>query len=230
MPKLKRIKKDIKAIVANEYPTLNGLEQSFKGHNGQQIVLKDILVEKEWWVLKQRKSQSTIITHDGVKKIADAAGLSKSPKYSILISPTHENNYTIAMQAEICDNEGKCTTEIGEVNRNNLGSRGRANPVNMAQKRAYDRAVFRHLGITGLLGEDELQDEEEKTEMETLTDEQKIEIVPFINKIWAATNQAELKAVADEIKVVTTFIPEQIIELRKAWKKQAAEILSKKTF
>lgn len=230
MPKIKKTKKEKKVDDKAIIPAgLNGLEQSFKGSNGNIIQLKDILTDKEWWVLKKRTSQMTIITHDGVKRIADAAGLSKSPKYSILISPTHENNYTIAMQVEICDNEGKCTNEIGEVNRNNLGSRGRANPVNMAQKRAYDRAVFRHLGITGMLGEDELQDEEEKTDMENLTDEQKKEIVPFINKIWAATEQKALKDVALEIKQ-TALSEEQKAELRKLWSKQAGILLEKKTF
>jgi hypothetical protein len=223
--KVKRKKND-KTIVPDG---LNGLEQHFKGSKGKEIQLSSILTAKEWWILKKKSSQVTIITHEGVKKIADAAGLQTNPRYSILISPTHENNYTIAMQCEICDNNSRCTIEIGEVNRNNLGTRGRQNPVNMAQKRAYDRAVFRHLGITGLLGEDEIADEEEEKEMDKLSNEDQKAIVPFINEIINSKTQAELKTIANNIKrIVNQYSKEQIDVLRGLWKKRVAELT--KTF
>lgn len=220
MKKIKKTKeKDI------EIPLLDGLAQSFKDKSKKQVQLKTILKDTDWWILKKRTSQLTIVSHDGVKKIADAAGIQTNPRYSILISPTHENNYTLAMQVEICDGDGRCTVEIGEVNRNNLGSRGRANPVNMAQKRAYDRAVFRHLGINGLLGEDEIQDVEEEKEMDKINLEEQKQIVPLINKVLNTKTVQELKTLAIEIKKESTkYTSAQVDVLRGLWKKRFAEL------
>jgi hypothetical protein len=205
---------------------LSGLEQCFKGVDGKVYKLKNVLEQSDWWVLKKRKSETTILFHSAVQKIANLAGMQTNPRYSVLISPSHENNHTIAMQIEICDTKGRCTTNIGEVNKDNLGSRGRANPVNMAQKRAYDRAVFTHLGITGLLGEDELTDEEENKEMDKLKLEEQKAIVPFINSILAALTDADLKKVAKDIKASTTILSaEQLDVLRGIWKKKAAELI-----
>jgi len=205
---------------------LSGLEQCFKGVDGKVYKLKNVLEQSDWWVLKKRKSETTILFHSAVQKIANLAGMQTNPRYSVLIAPSHENNHTIAMQIEICDTKGRCTTNIGEVNKDNLGSRGRANPVNMAQKRAYDRAVFTHLGITGLLGEDELTDEEENKDMDKLKLEEQKAIVPFINSILAALTDADLKKVAKDIKASTTILSaEQLDVLRGIWKKKAAELI-----
>ena len=212
--------------VEEEVP--EGLNQSFVGLDGVQYVLKEFLTRQDWWTLKKHKVLLAIITHDGVKKIANRAGMGTNPKYTVLIQPSDHNNYTTAMQVEICDSFGKCTTDIGESSRSNLGTHGRQNPINMAQKRAYDRAVFRHLGITGLLAEDELQDEEEPNEMDKLSFDEQKEIVPLLNLILGAKGKQDLTAFKNKMKGIKGLKEEQLNLLRGMWKKKFAEFA--KTF
>ena len=207
-----------------EEQVVPGLEQSFIDKDQKVVKLGDFLESNDWWELKRGKNRATIVLHDAVKKIADRAGISTDVGYKVLIEPSVTNNYTIAIEARIVGPDQRTTTEIGEVNRGNLGNRGRSNPINMAQKRAYDRAVFRHLGITGFLGEEELQDDEEtKSEMDTLTIDEQKAIVPFINKIVNSKTAAELKVISSEIKKTSTIlIDKQLVVLRNLWSKQLA--------
>ena len=223
-----RIKKDKPAKIPGS--EMDGLNQTFKSVAGNPIKLKDFLTESDWWTLKTRSSFVYIVLHDAVKKIAREAGINTDPEYSIMIPPSVNNNYTTVMQVKICDSTGKCTTDIGEVSRDNLGSRGRNNPVNMAQKRAFDRAVFNHLGITGLLGEDEIQEDEEKNTMddfESLPDEEKKIIAPLLNQIFAAKIKPDLmKFKAEMVKQKVGLNEAQLSVLRKRWTKKLAELSS----
>lgn len=201
-------------------PELNGLNQLFKTQDGKKLKLKDILKKDDWWELKNRNKIIMILTHDAVKKIADEAGISTNIDYSILTQPSHENNYQQTWQAKISDPGGKITVEIGEVNRNNLGSRGRNNPANMAQKRAYDRAVLRHLGIVGFLGEDELPEKEEE-KMENLTPDDAKQIVALLNQIFAAKDKKELMDFSNKMQELKLSYSELQLEvLRNAWGNQ----------
>ena len=184
------MKKKKKEEVVEEIKIPDGLYQSFMvpGEN-KMVVLKDLLTEKDWWILKSRKRETLIVTHDAVKKVADSAKILTDVKYDFKIHPNSSNNYLTVVECTICDGTGRCTTEIGESSRDNLGSRGRQNPVNMAQKRAYDRAVFRHLGITGLLEENELPDEEEQDGMDRLSPDEAKQVAEWVNKIIGAKNK-----------------------------------------
>jgi len=207
-----------------EVEKTNGLEQTIIQKDGTLIPISKILTPNDWWVLKKRNSQATILLHDAVKKLADIAGIQTNPKYSILIAPTHENNYTIAMQVEICDSTGRCTTDIGETNRSNLGIRGRANPVNMSQKRAYDRAVLRHLGITGLLSEEEIQEEEDKN-MDKLSEEEAKQITPLVNEILNAKDKKVLNTFKLKMRsIIGNYNENQVNFLRELWKKNFAKL------
>jgi hypothetical protein len=220
--KVPKLKKEKKEKIENK---LNGLEQSFKNPAGTLIILKDILTETDWWILTKGKQQLTMVTHDGVKKIATEAGILSDVQWTHITVGTNDNQMTNVFQARITDSAGRSTTGIGESSRNNLGTRGRGNPVNMAQKRAYDRAVFDHLGIHGLLGEDELPDEEEVTTlMERIkTDEEKKAIAPLCNKIWAAKTKEELMTIREKVKLVeASYSPEQLNAIKGLWKKQLA--------
>lgn len=206
-------------------PDLSGLEQSFGDNNGDTVILKDFLTKEDWWEMKGRKGSKVILTHDAVKKIADKAGILTNPKYEILTQPNYQNNYQYLIQVTICNHLGVCTTELGESNRSNLSSRGRGNPANMAQKRAYDRAVFRHVGITGLLGEDELEDVEQPKDMEKLSEESQQAIVPHVNDLLLAKNKADLIKFQTKMKnAKKTLEPDQLEYLRKLFKKKLAEI------
>lgn len=194
-----------------------GLEQTFKNKAGKATPLSKVLKDGDWWELKSRGNISYIITHNAVKKLADAAGIWTDVDYSILTQPSHENNYQQTWQARVRDTKTS-TTEIGEVNRNNLGSRGKNNPANMAQKRAYDRAVLRHLGIVGFLGEDELPDREEE-KMENLSPDEAKAIVDLLNEIFALKDKTELEAFdvkMRELKDQAIYSERQIDVLRNA--------------
>jgi len=206
-------------------PDLSGLEQSFTNSKGKNIELKDFLTKEDWWEMKGRKGSKVILTHDAVKKIADAAGILTNPKYDILTQPNYQNNYQYLIQVIICDGKGVCTTELGESNRSNLSARGRGNPANMAQKRAYDRAVFRHVGITGLLGEDELEETEPPKDMERLSEEEQQAIVSYVNDLLLAKKKPDLSKFQIRMKKEKSTLSETQLEyLRKLFKKKLAEI------
>lgn len=203
--------------------SLDGLNQGFIGKTGKTIILKDIFTPSDYWTLKKDKSVVYVATHNAVKKIADVAGVRTDPEYTILTQPDVRNNYQQTWQVKICDSKGKCTVEIGESNRSNLGSRGRNNPANMAQKRAFDRAVFRHLGISGFLGEDELPDDEEtKNNVDKLTHEDQKLIAPLINEIINSKKKQDLIIFRDKMKKQKGLSDGQLEVLRALWKKQFA--------
>jgi hypothetical protein len=215
-----KLKKSIKPI--NE---LGGLNQFFSDKKGKKIQLKKFLIEEDWWQLKSRTRIAYIVSHDAVKKIADKAGVLTNPEYTVLIQPEMKNDYTLAFQCRVTDSKGRQSTEIGESSRNNLGNHGRNNPVNMAQKRAFDRAVFKHLGITGLLGEDELPDEEPDKEMDKLTHEEKQKIAPLINEIWMSKDKNSLTIFQKKmVKVSKEYTEGQLDILRGLYRKKLTEL------
>ncbi len=210
-------------VVKTEIP--EGLKQTFKLANGKTSELHKGLKEGDWWTTTG-KVKKTILTHGAVQKLADAAGVTKDPVYTILTQPDAMNNYQYTIQAKVCTIKGECATEIGEANRNNLGSKGRGNPANMAQKRAYDRAVLRLLGINGLLSEEELQDnEEEESKMDTLSHEERKAIAPLLNKLLLAKTKEHLASFNTEMKAKSKeFLPVQVDYIRKLYQKKVGEI------
>ena len=215
-----KVKKEKVKVIVNPLLT-DGLNQKIIDSKGKPIPLKAILKEGDWWEMKSRGSVMYILTHNAIKKIADLAGIT-TVDYSMLTQPTHENNYQMTMKVIIADPNGKQTIELGESNRNNLGPRGRNNPANMAQKRAWDRAVLRHLGIVGFLGEDELQDKEEE-KMENLNPDEAKQIVDLLNEIFAAKTKEELEGFSTkmvDIKASGTYSESQLEVLRTAWSNQ----------
>lgn len=207
-----------------------GLNQTFKLKNGKTKKLIDVLKEGDWWELKKQKHVVYILLHSAVKKIADEAGIKSNPEYKILTQPNYDNNYQYTIQITITDAKGRSTTDIGEVNRSNLGLRGRNNPANMAQKRAYDRAVLTHLGIQGFLGEDELEDSnEEKRNMEELTPDQQQNIAPLINDVLLAKTRKDLVTFSVKMKKIKDqYTPQQQEVLRGLLRKKLSEF--EKTF
>lgn len=205
----------------------DGLDQEFKKKDGVLISLRKFLKEGEFWTLKKRDRISVILTHDAVKRISDEAGIRQDVKYEVLTQPNYANNYQYLIQATICDADNRCTTELGESNRSNLGSRGRANPANMAQKRAYDRAVFRHLGIIGLLGEEELEEEKEAN-VKTLSPEEAKTIAPLINELLQVKKGSQIDAFNKKMKegLATTLNDAQLSVLRKLRDTKLGEVTS----
>lgn len=205
---------------------LEGLDQKIKTKKGLKT-LRSVLSDGDWWELKNKTNVLYILTHNAVKKIADETNISTDVGYSILTQPSVSNNYQQTWQVRITDSEGKSTTEIGEVSNRNLGHRGRNNPANMAQKRAYDRAVLRHLGIVGFLGEDELPDKEDE-KMENVSPDEAKEIVELLNEIFSAKNKKDLDVFSKKmIELKDKFNDKQLQVLRNAWNNQMVKFIKK---
>lgn len=203
--------------------TLDGMSQVVISSDGTSLVLYQILGEKDVWQ-SNGKFKKTIMTHGAIQKIADYAGVSKSVKYTVLTQPDAYNNYQYTIQAEVCLTNGSCATELGEANRNNLGAKGRSNPANMAQKRAYDRAVLRLLNIRGLLSEEELSDNEQEKNMDQLSPEDSKGIAPIINQLLLAKDKQSLNKFNADMKLKSKSLnPEQLDYLRKLYMKTVAE-------
>ena len=220
----KKPEKKPKLVVVKELD--DGLDQEFRLSTGKTTTIRKFLKPKDAWTTTGRVKR-TMISHDGVKKIADAAGISKAPEYTILTQPDAMNNYQYTIQVRIClTKSGECAVELGEANRSNLGGRGRGNPANMAEKRAYDRAVFRLLGITGLLSEEELQDNEEpENKMDGLTPDESKRIAPIVNQLILAKTKEEFSIFNTEMKEkAPTLQPNQLDYLRKLYKKGIASL------
>lgn len=201
-----------------------GLYQTFIDKDKKKVGLADLLSSTDWWEHKKGKSKVTILTHKGMQKIADRAGISKKVDYQVLISPTAMNNYQLSINATVYRGD-EVANELGEVNRASLTGKGKRNPTNMAQKRAYDRAVMRLLGISGVLSEDELVDETDDNQMEHLSIEQQKKIAPIVTKIIKAKTVADLKEVTTIMKASkANYQEDELSYLRKSWNKRNGEI------
>lgn len=221
-----KVKKPKKEKIVEKENLLPGIIQTFRGKDGSSLKVQKILEPTDVWKLAKRNSTALIISHNGVKKIADAAGISSNVEYLILTQPKYDNNYQYLIQAKICDDTGKCTVELGESNRNNLGSRGKNNPANMAQKRAYDRCVLRHLGIDGMISEDELPDQDEYMN-DTLSPEDMLAIAPLINQILAAKSKPDLIAFNKiMVKESVKYNVEQLEKLRTVYKNKLSSFMT----
>jgi len=188
------------------------------------VKLSSLLTEKDYWQTNGRIKR-TILTHDAIKRLADMASINKAVEYAVLTQPNAYNNYQYTMQAKVCGISGECVVELGEANRSNLGSKGRNNPANMAQKRAYDRAVLRYLGITGLLSEEELSDQDPEEKMDELSHDDKRKIAPIINQLLLARSKKQMvlfnRAMKEKAK---DFSEPQLTYLRKLYQKRLAEL------
>jgi len=204
-------------------------KQTFKNSEGKVIKLSDFLQEGDWWESKGRGTKKHIITHDAVKRIAKEAGL-KALRYAILTQPSVENNYQITISSVVIDTKtGEEFLEIGESNRNNIGARGKQYPAKMAQKRAFDINILSILGMSGLLSEEEL-DEEQKEHMDKLSIDEQKEIATFINKINLTRTKDNLfelnRDMSKDAKEgkMKKYNEAQLDYLRALYKKKVAEL------
>jgi hypothetical protein len=206
------------------------LTQAFENAPGKIVFLKDILSDEDWWESKAHGKISVILTHRAVEKIAGLAGF-EVLDYVVKTQPDCYNNYQYTVQATIKDKNGVLLNpEWGEANRSNLGSRGRNNPANMAQKRAFDRTVLKALGLTGLLSEEELSDEKNNEQMNTLKPEDAKIIAPVINNILAIKTKGQLSTFNTYMaKEKIKYNKDMLDAIRKTYKAKVAEINTSNT-
>jgi hypothetical protein len=212
------------ATKKQEYP--EGLNQTFVGKDKKKYTLKSVLNDSDWWETKG-EGAVTILKHEAVKKIARIAGYTVV-RYDILISPTVYNNMTITVSPKIEDSKGEILPpEMGEASRDNLGGNGRRYPVAIAQKRAFDRTVLSALGISGVLSEDQLIEEDNKPTMDNLSHKERKEIAPLINQLLLAKKKQDLAFFSKhmpEHKKKMELNEAQIDYIKKLYKKRLAEL------
>lgn len=180
------------------------LDTTFLNANGLPVHIKDILTEKEYWETKKEKM--LIISHGGFEKIAKLAGISLDYKVeeSQTVQPSYKNELEHIVRITI-----QCTfakmlengltihghpilfTATGTANRVNTSGVGRKYIRLMAEKRGFDIAVKKYLGLTG-----RIYSEAESSDFDN-TDQTAFYLVP---------GSAEFEKVSDDITSVITAV------------------------
>ena len=209
---------------------------------GKEIPIKNIIKSEDTWVKenKRTKAQKRIISNLGVQKLAKAAGIEMNYKVkeSQMTIPKPENSFLHIVEITIrCHATAKAkndapgclhdpySTELtmtGEADLKNTGKGGTYLRM-MAEKRGYDRAVLRHLGVMGVLSEVEasaLESDEEKQKVDVIEPDDLKKIVDLVNGILMSKTKDELIEVGNIIKTTKeSYNDTQIAYLRELYKK-----------
>ncbi|KKR62545.1 MAG: hypothetical protein UU03_C0025G0009 [Candidatus Woesebacteria bacterium GW2011_GWA1_40_45] len=220
---------------------------------GKAVKLIDVIDKKiDCWLAQDKKVW--ILTHAAVEKIAQIAGISLNFEVSESpnVSPTYQNELEHIVRITIhCHTKnnpnGGCIhsendrtfTVTGESNRVNTPHRGRGYLRKMAEKRGFDIAVLKHLGLHTMIFSEEEAEEfthpkaEEFThpnnrkDTTVLPGSKEFElIVEEINLILNAANKEELKAAGKVIKarvVVKKYSDKQYKYLKELFAKEVAK-------
>ena len=194
---------------------------------GRQVFLKDLLAPEDIWrIVTERKEEDKIfkttkyvITYEGIKKIAKAAGITRYDA-KLLVSPTIENKYTCVFWVEIFAGEFRIYGKVGSANEENTSGIARRHKEVIAEKRGYSRAVIEFLGLPYIYGEDEITSEDdERIKTKTgLKQDDFEEIKDWIKLIVESTEIKSLKDVGKKIlEKITEFSEEQVEYLRKLY-------------
>src|SRR6187399_3026937 len=105
MTTMKKAKKIKEEKPKEEVSRLEGLEQEFINKKGKTVKLKKVLGEKDWWELKKQKYITYIVTHNGVKRIAEEAGILKTPQYVTKVEGTYSNNGTWVVECTVTNSK-----------------------------------------------------------------------------------------------------------------------------
>lgn len=185
---------------------------TFISKDGLPLHIKDVLDEKELWESKNRKGSSFIISHAGFEKIAQLAGISLDydVKESDTVQPSYKNELEHIVRVTIYRRAKHGTVAIddsftatGTANRINTSGVGRKYIRLMAEKRGFDIAVKKLLGLSGIYSEAESSDFENVEENPMYAAPKTIEfenISDDINSLMLATNVKELNTAAKAIK------------------------------
>ena len=217
---------------------------SFLDAKGKKTLVNKTISENETWLLEKRNLPKAlkIISHAGIIKIARKAGIGTSYEIaeSLHIVPSPENSYLHVVEVKVECYAKKVKTGgcihnafervfrmTGEADKKNTG-RGRDYLRTMAEKRGYDRAVLKHLQLEGVYSEEEAQafEEDAKSKMDVLSEEEIKSIVDLINGLIVARTKAELEKVVKVIKGNTAkFNENQLQYLRKLYSETNSRIV-----
>lgn len=209
------VKKKTSKEVEKKIPSLEDF--SFLDKSGKKVKIADVIDKSiDCWLLKSKNLW--ILTHAGVEKIAVKAGISKNydVEESKNVTPTYQNELEhivrVTMKCHAKLNGDACVhsdentlTVTGESNRVNTPNRGRGYLRKMAEKRAWDIGVLKHLDLySAIYSEEEAEDfknPNEEHESTIMPGSKEFEaIVDEINMILNAESKAELKEVGKKIK------------------------------
>lgn len=187
----------------------------FHGTKGDVNVDDVISKDELYTVTKKRKDgnkfvteKRTLIKRDGIRKIAEAAGILTKFEKKLIIEPSVTNRYMIAFDVTVTDGNGRETTMLGEASDENTKGISKMYKGLTAERRGWSRAVLVHVGLTGVYGEDEFIQEDEiadeenidkETSYDSLSHDSFKEIVPFVNAINASKSKSELRRVIESI-------------------------------
>jgi hypothetical protein len=209
------------------------IESTFLNSKGKEVKVSDIICKEDCWFLK--RASKWVLAHNGVQKLAKVAGISE--QYSVsdpIVQPSYENELEYLFRVTIHCKSGvnsKCmhgepdTSMLGEANRVSAPNRGRGYLAIMAEKRGYDRAVLKHLGLVNVYSEVEADEfEKEDNEQENLHRDEFEGIADDVNKIINSKGTDDLKKILPVIKKrIGTYNSKQQEYLRKLFAKQVAK-------
>lgn len=236
-------KRKISTTQTSEEKKRPSLEDAvFLDKTGKTVKLTDVIdKEIDCWFL--RNKGLWILTHAAIEKIAITAGISRNFEVdeSSNVQPTYQNELEHIVRVTIhckAKKESGCVhsdedefTVTGESNRINTPHRGRGYLRKMAEKRGFDIAVLKHLGLyTTVFSEDEAEEFREggKTkDVSIMPGSKEFEaIVEEINLILNASTKKELKVVGKELKkriAEKKYTEKQYNYLKDLFKKEVAE-------
>ncbi len=215
------------------------IDSTFIDKAGKKIKVSDIISKDDCWFLK--KSNTWILTHKAIKKIAYDAGISKNFEVveSTNVLPTYHNELEHVVRVTInclarankgvgCIHSDEDTlTVTGEANRISTPNRGRGYLRKMAEKRAFDIAVLEHLDLySSVFSEEEAEKYESKEtrEPDLMPGTKEFEqVATEINAILNAKSVAFLKRVAKKIKKLISedkYTDKQIKYLKDLYKQE----------
>ena len=221
------------------------IEATIVDYLGNHQKVSDYIEQKDCWKLEKR-GQTTIqwiISNKGIRRLAEVAGIAKNyeVKESPNIIPRPENSMLHIVEITIHCFGKKKDQNVGCVHdefEDSLTMTGEASKLNtrrggdylrlMAEKRGYDRAVIRHLGIENVYSEEEANDfekDEDKIKVDVLTNEDLEKLAPYINLIINSQGLEGLKSAGQFIKENASQLNElQIQYLRAKYSARDSEV------
>jgi len=228
-----KIKKVIKKETKEKEEKI--IESTFLDSKGKSIKVSDTICKDDCWFLK--RANKWVLSHQGIEKLAKIGGIAQT--YSVsepIVQPSYENELeylfriTIHCKALLKNNKscvhGEMDTQmLGEANKVSAPNRGRGYLAIMAEKRGYDRAVLKHLGLVNVYSEVEADEfEKEDNEQENLKRDEFEAIADDVNKIINSKGVVDLKKILPIMKKkIESYNLKQQEYLRKLFAKQVAK-------
>lgn len=201
----------------NDYITVKDVlkhetKQLPKTDENGQVVLENgkpvMETSYPWWTMTRKdrrsggQSSANIMYSWVVQLLADLAGVDYDQP-ELIVTPTIQNAMTTVFMfrgTRKADDQSERVYQIGESNKD---SSKIPYPVSIAYKRAHDRYVLDYLKMYDAYSEVEAEafnKEASEPELDDLTNKERAEIKPWVEKINGAEQKDGLEALGHEIK------------------------------